>query len=793
MSRPPSDDHLPKGTLSLRPTIPQICIHSTHRYVEKFEARISKLEQLLQQLYPTLDLSDLDNLDITTVKENAQAYARDVHDQGPFPNPQCSEVAVSAIRKMLSPLPIPDDSDLEYIELANSIREYSNKTGFVRGNEATRFFGKSSNAMFIKDVFAFKKQVTGRNTSMATSQLNPTFASRRERYWKYQIWEVADVYQPPKLTFPEDDLIYSLVDLYFEHYNLYLPIIHRPTFEKNIAEGRHLEDYPFGSLVLLVCAVGARHSDDPRVILDGVDSFHSAGWKYFSQVLIVRQSYLPPATLSDLQNLCVMLYFLQGTSAPQSSWVLGGIAVRLAQDIGAHRRQGKGHTPSIEHEQLKRVFWALVCIDRQGSLALGRPCAIQDEDYDLDLPIECDDEYWAASDQNAAFQQPAGKPSKVAFFTSYIKLSQLLGMTLSTVYAINKSKMKMGLIGEWEEKLVSELDSALNKWVDAVPKHIRWDPNQEDLRHFRQSATLWSAYYHLQIVIHRPFIPYPRKMSKLSLPSLAICTNAARSISRIAEALVLRTGILPPQTQLPVSIAGIVLLMSIWGSRRPGFTTDVNRAINDVQKCMDALKETEAKWINVGRMWDVLHELASAGDLLSHHQPKTSDVPAQQQDPSPQSLLSSPTREDPHRIVPLHVASSVVDSPSRRTPVNPVDISQSLAGAVTPGSHSSYFPSSFAPKREPFDVNLSPASSSPFAYQPSQMPVTSGLAPSSAGQPMQVDQFDSHRLASSFTAHQGVADPSLHGFMASHQDFFSSLAMDNDMVAMWSNAPVGFE
>lgn len=65
---------------------------------------------------------------------------------------------------------------------------------------------------------------------------------------------------------------------------------------------------------------------------------------------------------------------------------------------------------------------------------------------------------------------------------------------------------------------------------------VRWDPNREDQMHFEQSAVLYSAYYHLHIMIHRPFIPSPRKPALLSFPSLTICTNAARSCSHVIHA-----------------------------------------------------------------------------------------------------------------------------------------------------------------------------------------------------------------------------------------------------------------
>ena len=53
--------------------------------------------------------------------------------------------------------------------------------------------------------------------------------------------------------------------------------------------------------------------------------------------------------------------------------------------------------------------------------------------FDLDLPAECDDEYWSTSDSKDAFKQPAGKPSKMSYFIAFLKLSQILAFALRTI------------------------------------------------------------------------------------------------------------------------------------------------------------------------------------------------------------------------------------------------------------------------------------------------------------------------------------------------------------------------
>ena len=106
--------------------------------------------------------------------------------------------------------------------------------------------------------------------------------------------------QPPQ--YPAD-LAQTLVDLYFSKINIYLPLLHRPTFEKSVAEGLHHTDGLFASTYVLVCAVGARFSDDPRVF--NPDLYHPPGSTLFNQIQIPKKS-LP--SLYELHFHCVRVF-----------------------------------------------------------------------------------------------------------------------------------------------------------------------------------------------------------------------------------------------------------------------------------------------------------------------------------------------------------------------------------------------------------------------------------------------------------------------------------------------------
>ncbi|KAL0070197.1 Gypsy retrotransposon integrase-like protein 1 [Marasmius tenuissimus] len=346
-----------------------------------------------------------------------------------------------------------------------------------------RFYGKSSSAVFLVRALDMGKEYTKERPNAAHVDF---LGRKRQEYWQICSWELDFIrkFESTSYMFPEHDLLQDLVDLYFKHINIFIPLLHKPTFIRQLEQGLHQREEGFGAVLLLVCANASRYSSDPRVRLDGEESWLSAGWKWFNQVQLVRKALLSPPSLFDLQIYYLLCQFLQGSSVTQASWTMIGICIRMAQDAGAHRKNMIGKM-TIENELMKRAFWAMVYMDYSISAASGKPRGLQEEDYDLDLPTECDDEYWDHPDPDQAWRQPPGKPSTVSFFVSLLKLVKILALALRTIYSINKSRALLGLVGpQWEQRIVTELDSALNKWVDTVPEYrkrsgVSTDPTKD--------------------------------------------------------------------------------------------------------------------------------------------------------------------------------------------------------------------------------------------------------------------------------------------------------------------------
>jgi hypothetical protein len=149
-------------------------------------------------------------------------------------------------------------------------------------------------------------------------------------------------------------------------------------------------------------------------------------------MLYVRAHILPSNVSLTLAQLAGIFAWI--ASSPQASWSIVEIGIRYAQELGAHRRAIYAPESNINDELWKRAFWVLVILDRTASLYLGRPCAIQDEDLDVDLPLMVDDEYWESLPGTEDTARPPKKKwSTMEIFVYHIQLSRILAFALYTL------------------------------------------------------------------------------------------------------------------------------------------------------------------------------------------------------------------------------------------------------------------------------------------------------------------------------------------------------------------------
>lgn len=114
---------------------------------------------------------------------------------------------------------------------------------------------------------------------------------------------MSSILEPPpvQFEFPDVDLMRHLVSCYFDNLNILLPLLHRPSFLRSIEEGLHHVDSNFGATVLLVCAIGCRYSEDPRVTHEVTSTTSCTAWKFFNQLLKLHKVKYLPHSLYEAQ------------------------------------------------------------------------------------------------------------------------------------------------------------------------------------------------------------------------------------------------------------------------------------------------------------------------------------------------------------------------------------------------------------------------------------------------------------------------------------------------------------
>lgn len=128
------------------------------------------------------------------------------------------------------------------------------------------------------------------------------------------------------------------------------------------------------------------------------------GWRYFDTARRFHNLYPSAYTMDDAISelflfflygpLTIQLVFLlmssylMNSSLPSPTWMMIGATCRIFQDLGLHKLPPESHNSRINQECRNRLFWTAYLLDRQSSIAFGRPCILQDSDISVKLPGE---------------------------------------------------------------------------------------------------------------------------------------------------------------------------------------------------------------------------------------------------------------------------------------------------------------------------------------------------------------------------------------------------------------------
>lgn len=182
-------------------------------------------------------------------------------------------------------------------------------------------------------------------------------------------------------------LTFSSLVRYFANIHPVLPVVNKTRF---LRQYRDQEDtYPPADLLNAMFGAAARfveceallQKSKPNRPPDAVWDV-PLGWsdQFFEQAQTIITSSAATPTISKVQAI-ILIHNHSGNLDQKSSacWLLGGLAIRLAQGLGLNRDCEEWDIPESEKQTRKRIWWSLYVADRFHSASLGRPISIRDE------------------------------------------------------------------------------------------------------------------------------------------------------------------------------------------------------------------------------------------------------------------------------------------------------------------------------------------------------------------------------------------------------------------------------
>ncbi len=130
---------------------------------------------------------------------------------------------------------------------------------------------------------------------------------------------------------------------------------------------------------------------------------------------------------------------------------------------------------------------------------------------------------------------------------------------------------------------------------------MRWNPHCDDVI-LDRTTLLYASYYNVQLMVHRRFIPEPNKPSRLSFPSLAICTNAARSCAHVLDVARHRRIRMMPIASFAAYSCALTLLIGTWGAKNCGVSLDYDMHVKDIDYCVKFLMSQEYHYNQAGKV-----------------------------------------------------------------------------------------------------------------------------------------------------------------------------------------------
>ncbi|KAH7007824.1 fungal-specific transcription factor domain-containing protein [Macrophomina phaseolina] len=202
-------------------------------------------------------------------------------------------------------------------------------------------------------------------------------------------------------------LALHLIDLFFEHIQPWLPLLHEPRFRKYYSERLRVDKSPLQHLpdseAFLLCSVfalSARFSTMDELM--GLAP-SQAGVAFFdaSRRLQGNCRDRDLQAFTHLQGCILQAFYLYTAGISLQGWIQVGVCARIAYELGLDSidDDDSAHASElcwVRKEELRRAWWLVWELDTFGSSVSAKPYAIDRRRMTVHLPIP--DDAWFAEE-----------------------------------------------------------------------------------------------------------------------------------------------------------------------------------------------------------------------------------------------------------------------------------------------------------------------------------------------------------------------------------------------------------
>ncbi|EAU34762.1 conserved hypothetical protein [Aspergillus terreus NIH2624] len=359
----------------------------------------------------------------------------------------------------------------------------------------------------------------------------------------------------PELDLPPYDLLYALVDLYFEHINSWCPILHRRTTLDTFFGPSPLEEADRMVLYAIV-ATTLRFSNDSRLNEQSRKRYHDSSKQ---KVLLYG---LENSSVKALQALVVLALDLVGSSNGPPGWKLLALITRSVVQLGlAVESKSSLITPVypsiytlravtlpepeswVEEEGRRRLFWMVYLLDRYSTIATAFDFALDDKDIDRRLP--CKEEFFTKNQpvETRWFHHSSdqadylNRAENVGSFGLYV---EILGV-LSRIHLFLKRPVDIGVLSDVEEWQATyrKLDAELTSWEFGLPTDYAYENSSRLFNGSKHSKSLhcdWvmlHATYQTAVIRLHSSAAYPTTRSPIFTPSYSASQRCLLAVDNI--------------------------------------------------------------------------------------------------------------------------------------------------------------------------------------------------------------------------------------------------------------------